>query len=65
MAPAPYIMARVSAILNTASLSIPVITPSVIRVVISFIFSGPITFSTVPVAEKMMAVMMAGIYFFI
>ena len=65
MAPAPYIMARVRAILNTASLSIPVITPSVIRLVIFFILSGPITFNIVPAVEKMMAVMMAGIYRFI
>ena len=65
MAPAPYIMARVRAILNTAPLSIPVITPSVIRLVISFILSGPITFSIVPAVEKMMAIMMAGIYRFI
>ena len=65
MAPAPYIMARVRAILNTAPLSIPVITPSVIRLVISFILSGPITFNIVPAVEKTMAVMMAGIYRFI
>lgn len=47
----------------TASISIPVTMPSVIKSVISESLSGPSKVSTVPIAALIIAIRTTGIYF--